>query len=467
VQDIFEELDEWADAEPIDATGVPTPQGSPPADVQCAQSCVAAAQHTQHTRRVRVHRSTTLASTAELLAQAQAAVLAWRGPCRATAPKRSLPLDISTATIPQPAARSLRRHPPPSFPPHSPPPVPAPTAAPECTLTRAMPPPLQPTAAPATAEALPPLPTQGIKHNAPSSRSWKRDDSPAPDPSPDIQRNGCNLDATAPPQHLYPLTRITVQHADTGHTSTHVSTEELHPRPPPPHASDPNGTAPKQLPEDPPPARASPCTPKPRRPPVPETLYSNSPTAQQVQHRPPPVPETLCSNSSAASRAQQSAVLALDRAGFAFPAPPATAARSDTLHPVAQAEIPPGMMISSTTPSAYIPPLIQSPRPKATPSSTATPKQKKSTLRQKQPTAATQTQSPQRTPPRQATPLNLQAAFDAAAAALASTSHPTTSPKPRTAPPSPTPAPSQFNTHNRFSPLAAVPDDPPNKQHNF
>jgi hypothetical protein len=69
-------------------------------------------------RHVRAHRNPALASgsAADLQTQAQAAVAAWEGPGRATSPKRSPPLDVSTVTIPQPAACAARRHPPPRFP---------------------------------------------------------------------------------------------------------------------------------------------------------------------------------------------------------------------------------------------------------------------------------------------------------------------------------------------------------------
>jgi hypothetical protein len=137
LDDILEDNDNIASTAPIDVVqrlGAEAPHQTPPAP-----------------RQVRVHRNPALASgsAADLLTQAQAAVAAWAGPGRASAPKGSLPLEICTVTIPQPAARAARLHPPPHFPsqtscPHRhpvPPPEAAPTAQQQDSPHPATPPP--------------------------------------------------------------------------------------------------------------------------------------------------------------------------------------------------------------------------------------------------------------------------------------------------------------------------------------
>jgi hypothetical protein len=280
---------------------------------------------------VRVHRNPALASgsAADLLIQAQAAVAAWAGPGRATAPKRSLPLDISTVTIPQPAARAARRHPPPRFPSQTSCPHRHPFSPPEAAPTA------------------------------------KQQDSPHPaTPPPGVQGHRCTQEIPPHSCRLHELTRVVVQHADTGHTSSHLFTEALHSGSslPPPHSN----------------------------------LCS-----QSITPRPPPVLDILYSNNRE-------------------PSPTTSRQRHSTSN--AQTRPSPGMRVSGTTPDAYVPPVTpQQAYDNTAPLAPSAPTDRKPPQsRRKRPAAAKQTQSQPLSPPAQDPSLDTAAAVQATAAAAGS-----------------------------------------------
>jgi hypothetical protein len=315
--DIVEDNDNIARTAPIDVVQRPAAEAThqtPPAP-----------------RHVRVRRNPALASgsAADLLTQAQAAVAAWAGPGRATAPKRSLPLDISTVTIPQPAARAARRHPPPRFPFQT-----------SCPHRHQFSPP----------EAAP---------------TAQQHDSPHPaTPPPGVKGHRCTHEVPPHSHRLQELTRVVVQHADTGHVSTHIFTEALHSGSslPPPHSN----------------LRPQAITPRP--PPFPDILYSNneepSPTTSRQRH----------STSNAQTRPS------------------------------------PGMTVSGTTPDAYVPPVTpQHAYDNTAPLAPSAPTGRKSPQsRRKRPAALKQTHSQNLSPPDQDPSLDTSAAFQATAAAAGS-----------------------------------------------
>jgi hypothetical protein len=201
-------------------------------------------------RHVRVRRNPALASgsAADLLTEAQAAVAAWAGTGRATAPKRSLPLDISTVTIPQPAARAARHHPPHRFPPQTSRPPRHPFSPPEAAPTA------------------------------------QQQDSPHPaTPPPGV--NGHRGTQEVPPHshRLHELTRIIVQHADTGHVSTHIFTEALHNAEPSPTTSRQRHSLSNAQTRPSPGMRVSGTTPDAYVPPV-TPQHASAPTGRKPPH---------------------------------------------------------------------------------------------------------------------------------------------------------------------------------------
>jgi hypothetical protein len=210
-------------------------------------------------RHVRVRRNPALASgsAADLLTEAQAAVAAWAGTGRATAPKRSLPLDISTVTIPQPAARAARHHPPHRFPPQTSRPPRHPFSPPEAAPTA------------------------------------QQQDSPHPaTPPPGV--NGHRGEVPPHSHRLHELTRIIVQHADTGHVSTHIFTEALHNAEPSPTTSRQRHSLSNAQTRPSPGMRVSGTTPDAYAPPCNPTacIRSNRPEAASLTS------ETTCSSAT-------------------------------------------------------------------------------------------------------------------------------------------------------------------------